>query len=429
MALILLCVPALRGAQRDSLIVSMVTCWPGPEVYELCGHEALRIRAFAPTAPGLPRAERMDSVWNYGVFDFNRPNFLYRFVKGETDYMLAGYPFAWFMPEYVAQGRHVEEQELNLTQDEAWKLLGMLRGESRPENCTYRYNYVRDNCATRITDRLDQAASERVIYPDSLRFGTFRKEMRAYHRDYPWYQFGIDLCLGSGIDMPVDARAEMFVPVEMHSRSAGAHFSDGRPLVRATRVLNAGTPNATLPPTPWWLTPVAASLYALGLAVMLAIWQWRKRKIARWAYSVWFGALGLTGCLIAFLVFGSTHEATSPNMLLLWLNPLQLILAVGIWGRRSAVARAASMALAVTDIVVTALMLIVWPMQAQSANPAIFPLMCATLMLAAEYAIIQYKRRFNKNEKVGNIGAGSGRNRSIRPSRRRPSAPRGGHSR
>ena len=31
----------------------------------------------------------MDSVWNFGIFDFREPNFVYRFVKGETDYMVA----------------------------------------------------------------------------------------------------------------------------------------------------------------------------------------------------------------------------------------------------------------------------------------------------------------------------------------------------
>jgi len=60
----------------DSLRVSFITCYPGPEIYELYGHEAIRIRS-----------NTMDSVWNFGIFDFREPNFVYRFVKGETDYM------------------------------------------------------------------------------------------------------------------------------------------------------------------------------------------------------------------------------------------------------------------------------------------------------------------------------------------------------
>ena len=101
--------------KRDSIVVSLLTAWPGPEVYQLCGHSAIRIRG-----------AEVDSVWNYGVFDFDEPNFVYRFVKGETDYMLVCYPTMWFMPEYLSEGRKVLEQDLNLTQDEAWKLRSLL---------------------------------------------------------------------------------------------------------------------------------------------------------------------------------------------------------------------------------------------------------------------------------------------------------------
>ena len=236
---ILSLVPAHGQTQRrDSIIVSLITCWPGPEVYELCGHEAVRVRGIKPEGSVI------DSVWNYGTFDFAQPNFIYRFVKGKTDYMLTSYPFAFFLPEYAAQGRRMVEQDLNLTRDEAWRLLGMLRTEARPENRTYRYNYVKDNCATRIVDRIDQAVGQPVIYPDSVLYGTFRNEMRAYHRNYPWYQFGIDLALGPGIDYPLRGREEMFVPLEMMRKADRAHMADGRPLVAETRILVEGIRHA-----------------------------------------------------------------------------------------------------------------------------------------------------------------------------------------
>lgn len=41
--------------------------------------------------------------------------------------------------------------------------------------------------------------------------------MRRYHANYPWYQFGIDLALGSGIDQPVggyrNRRGLAFAPI------------------------------------------------------------------------------------------------------------------------------------------------------------------------------------------------------------------------
>lgn len=392
-------------AQEESLTASFVTCSPGAEVYELCGHEAIRIRG---NVDGHP----IDSVWNYGTFDFAQPNFIYRFVKGETDYMLSAYPFAWFLPEYVQSGRRVVEQDLNLNPAETKRLLQLLREESVPEKRVYRYNYVKDNCATRVIERVDQAVGQPVIYPDSINYGTFRNEMRHYHRDYPWYQFGIDLALGSGIDYPLHGREEMFVPIELMNKASGAHLADGRPLVKATRVLNEGVADATLGPTPWAFTPIACSIAVLLLVLVLCFLQWRCNTIYRPVYSLWFGILGLAGCLITFLVFISSHEATSPNILLLWLNPLQLVIAVGIWFRRSW--RPAVVAMAYVNIILITVLLIVWPLQSQSANPAFFPLMGATLALAVTYAIMYSKISLkNNNEDIEEhraLGGGAKRN-------------------
>lgn len=403
---ILSLLPAYGSAERqDSLVVSLLTAWPGPEVYELCGHEAVRIRNVNAGDSTI------DMVWNYGVFDFKQPNFIYRFVKGETDYMLAGYPTNYFLPEYIQQRRRVIEQELNLSQPEAHRLLDILMEESKPENRTYRYNYVKDNCATRILDRLDQVSAERIVYPDTVKYGSFRDEMRAFHRDYPWYQFGIDMALGSGIDYPTTGREEMFTPIEMSERVGRAHFADGRPLVRATNVLNEGVADATLGSTHWSLTPIFCCSVFLLCVLVLCWLQYRQRSIYRAVYSVWFGLLGLAGLVIAFLVFISEHEATSPNILLLWLNPLQLIIAAGVWFRCKM--RIPVLLINFYNIIVLTVLLIVWPWQAQSANPAFFPLIAATLAMAVTYAITLPKISYNKNkektkkhEEVGNLGAG-----------------------
>ncbi|MDE7413839.1 MAG: DUF4105 domain-containing protein [Muribaculaceae bacterium] len=391
LAILLLVSPGIRGEEkRDSVVVSLITCWPGSEIYELCGHEALRVR-------GTVNGEPVDSVWNYGVFDYNAPGFVYRFVKGETDYMLAGYPFAWFLPEYQNQRRRVVEQDLNLSADQAMRLVEMLQKEGKPENRTYRYNYVRDNCATRIVDRIDSVAGSPVVYPDSIGYGTFRREMRAYHKNYPWYQFGIDLALGAGIDMPIRGREEMFVPVEMYKKAEHARFADGRPLIRATRVLNEGSDDAVLPPTNIWLSPLAVSWIWFVIVGLVSLWMFLRNKLARWIYALWFGICGLAGCLIAFLVFVSVHEATSPNVLLLWLNPLQLLMSISIWSRKI---KGVSFAVAYYNIVALTCLLIVWAFQKQSANPAFFPLMGSTLLLAVTFAVVAPKY-YGSNKRDG----------------------------
>lgn len=407
--------------KRDSLIVSLLTAWPGSEVYELCGHSAIRIHS-----------EAMDSTWNYGLFDYLEPNFVYRFVKGETDYMVGGFPTSLFLGEYIMKGRKVLEQDLNLTQDEAWKLLGLLRTESLPQNRVYRYNYVKDNCATRITDRLGQALGQRIIFPDAIAYGTFRDEMRYFHRDYPWYQFGIDIALGSGLDYRLKPDEEMFVPVVMSERYSGARLPDGRRLVSGERELVADSGHASLPPTPWYLTPLFVSCAALLFIVLACAWMIWKKRLARWLYTLWFLILGVAGCVVAFLVFESSHEATSPNMLILWLNPLQIILALSIWFRR---AKWLTTSMCWYNIIVLGVTMIVWPFQAQSANPAFFPLMGATFLLALSYAImipyISYNKK-NRGKHEQDSGHGTGRaGRSERSTTRtgRKAPSRGGNRR
>lgn len=368
-------------ADNRELTASLITCWPGSEIYELCGHTALRIRG-----------EGIDSVWNYGLFNFNEPNFIYRFVKGETDYMVAGYPFAWFLPEYVSAGRRVVEQDLNLTPEETITLLRNLREASLPPNSRYRYNYVKDNCSTRVINQIEEATPVKINYPDTSEFGTFRDEMRVYHKNYPWYQFGIDLALGSGLDYPLSPREEMFVPVVLYNRASAARLSDGRSLVREERILNEGTDNAVLPPTSWWAAPLALSWLVSLIALCLGgydMWKWR---ISKGLYFIWFFILALAGTLVSFLVFISVHEATSPNALVLWLNPLQFLFCIGILSRRL---RILSIIMAWYNVIVVTGLLISWPFISQSANPAFFPLMGSTAMLAAIYAIINRKKSYN----------------------------------
>lgn len=369
------------SASDTTLTASLITCYPGPEIYELCGHEALRIRGGG-----------IDSVWNYGVFDFREPNFVGRFVKGETDYMLVGYPFAWFMPEYIARGSKVVEQDLNLTPGEVARLRALLQREQLPLNRRYRYNYIRDNCATRIVSRLQEATDSTIMLSDTVRYASFREAMRHYHRNYPWYQFGIDLALGSGIDHRLLPGEQMFAPMEMMRDARSMRFHNGHPLVKAERVLYAGNGDATLGPTPWWLTPLSVGIAILAVTLCVCIADFRRKRISRWWWSIYFGATGLAGILITYLVFVSTHDSTSPNMMILWLNPLQLVIAVGVWLRR---AEFAVTAMSWLDVIVMSLLLFSWPMIGQSANPAVFPMIASGIMLSASWAIITRKQSYN----------------------------------
>ena len=94
----------------DSIEIGLLTCSPHNEVYSLYGHTALHYHDL-----------RTDRHWvfNYGVFDFRKPHFVWRFIMGETDYMLeATSSFARWCDYYRKWGSSVKEQILDLTPEE-----------------------------------------------------------------------------------------------------------------------------------------------------------------------------------------------------------------------------------------------------------------------------------------------------------------------
>ena len=61
--------------------ISIITCDPGQEaLYAAFGHSAIRIND-----PVLG----IDLAYNYGVFDFNQPNFYLNFTRGHLIYKLS----------------------------------------------------------------------------------------------------------------------------------------------------------------------------------------------------------------------------------------------------------------------------------------------------------------------------------------------------
>ena len=102
--------PEAKAHIDSTLSVSFITCGPGGEAYSIYGHTALHF---------IDHTNDTDVAVNWGIFDFNKPNFVGRFVFGLTDYLMGIYPFEAFLREYEAEGRWVKEQQLNLTRGEA----------------------------------------------------------------------------------------------------------------------------------------------------------------------------------------------------------------------------------------------------------------------------------------------------------------------
>ena len=139
---------ALVRDTNDSIRVSLVTCSPGTEVYEVYGHTALRIE--------IP-SQGVDVAVNYGLFVFDAPNFVWKFIKGDTDYLVGMVNYPIFEREYTERGSSVTLQKLNLSEKEKVNLVDLLNKNLRPENRVYRYNFLYNNCSTKARDKVEEA--------------------------------------------------------------------------------------------------------------------------------------------------------------------------------------------------------------------------------------------------------------------------------
>ena len=304
---------------QDSLRISLLTCSPGRAIYEYYGHSALRVQDLTSGA---------DWVVNYGLFDFDQPHFISRFVLGRTDYIVGACPTEKFLPEYRDRGSDVTEDVLNLSQPEAHRLWEALRLNCQPENRTYHYDFFYDNCATRVREQIKAALNGKLIYTTEEQQRTLRQIVHLYSAPYAWSTFGQDLLLGAEADRSVPREVQQFAPIEMESDLVTALVRDSsgdvRPLVSQHHKLVVGQGIDTTPALP--LSPMACSLILLSLVFVASVWELWKRRIL-WPIDLVLLALqGLAGCLICTLLFFSQHPTVDSNYLALIFNPLPLLL-------------------------------------------------------------------------------------------------------
>ena len=308
----------------DELEVSLLTCTPGKKIYELYGHTAVRVK-------DLRNGE--DWVFNYGMFSFKQPNFVARFVAGKTDYQLGVETMAHFLAVYRRDGRGVDEQVLRLTANEKERIFKTLLTESLPENATYRYNFLYNNCTTRAIDLIDIAAGGQIEWPEAAadskgRAKSLRDIIHEFSAASPWDRFGQDLVLGCEIDAPATRRHQSFSPIyaENFLVAARRRLPDGtvQPLAFAPRRILPATEAAAAP------CPAAAPGVAMALVLLFTLgliaWERRTGKTALWWDGLLLAVQGLMGLVVSFLFFFSEHPAVGSNWLVAALNPLPLAL-------------------------------------------------------------------------------------------------------
>ena len=299
--------------------ISIVTAGAGDELFEAFGHSAIRIKD-----PVL----QFDYVYNYGMFDFNAPNFYSNFTKGKLLYSLGRYPFHYFLESYKSDKRWVKQQVLNLTQEEKKAIFLFLENNATPENATYLYDPFYNNCATKLRDITEQVLGEKVTFNDDgiEKNLSFRELMNNEIHWNTWGSFGINLALGSKLDKKATTQQYMYLPkyvYQVFKNSTIFVKNQQENLVKREDVLldfpdkeqKIGIFNPFL----------IFSLFSI-FGIFITYRDYKKRKITKSLDVFLLFITGLIGLLIVFLWFFTDHSTTPYNFNFLWAFALNLFL-------------------------------------------------------------------------------------------------------
>jgi hypothetical protein len=280
---------------------SLITCSEGTDVYSLFGHTAIRVKN---------DSTHQDYVFNYGLFDFNSDHFIWKFVKGETYYMLGIQSMESFLFSYQLEERSVWEQKLNLSPDQKKKLIDILIRDYKPENRTYLYNFLYNNCATKVRDDLEKALNIKN-YKDTSEAITFREILQPYLKDARWTRFGINLALGQPLEDTISQREKLFLPIELMNAYKEKGY-DAKVMYKAKpRISKIAI-----------LTPDQVLFFLL---VILLVRFFTTKRIRRWPLIAALFLTGTGGLILSFISFFSIHPAVYPNFNLLILQPLNIL--------------------------------------------------------------------------------------------------------
>jgi hypothetical protein len=288
--------------------ISLLTVGTGEDLAAKFGHSAIR---FQDPTIGI------DEVYGYGTYDFEDPNFYLNFTRGKLSYTISRMPFNLFKRSYQFEQRWVKEQELLLNLDQRKEIVRFLENNLLPQNRKYKYDFLFDNCATRIPEVFEKTLGDALQFDNSYlkKHYTFRELIHQNLNLNSWSNFGIDLALGAVIDREATAYEHMFLPIYVYRQMRNTTINN-TPFVKQESVVLDIQPkkNTTL----FILTPAFWLGLLLLIVTSITLKDYKNQRRTHWLDVLLFGITGLAGLVILFLWFFTDHDATKLNFNVLW---------------------------------------------------------------------------------------------------------------
>lgn len=358
--------------------ISLLTVGTADELHSKFGHSAIRIK---DSDLGI------DVIYNYGHFDFNTPNFYVKFTQGKLLYELSRNSYSNFMYGYEIENRWVKEQVFNFTQKQKNDFFKFLEKNYLPENRYYKYDFLFDNCSTRIPDAL------KTVLGDDLNFDysyiknqyTFRELLHQNLDTNSWATFGIDLALGSVIDREATFYEQMFLPIYVFKQLPYTTINN-TPVVTKDVVLLNEKPREDS--SSFLLSPLFWIMLVSLAIVFITYSDYKKQSRNRGLDFLLFLVTGFAGILILFLWFGTDHKATGGNYNFLWTFPLNIVVAFALLKKGQLPNWMSFYLILVITLLIISIFL--WIFKVQIFNILIIPLLLALII---RYSFLIYRQR------------------------------------
>jgi hypothetical protein len=286
----------------DNSKVSVLTCGTGNESYSLFGHTAIRI-----SDPD----NFIDAVFNYGAFDFNTPNFVPKFAKGDLEYFAVAHSYTDFINEYTYEKRSVYEQELVIPQDLKQQLFDNLTTSLATGESHYTYKFIDKNCTSMVVDMINKTLGSAVITKKVDTDKTYRSILYPYFDNHFYEKLGTSIIFGTKVD---EVGTHIFLPFELLTNLKITRYNNQLLAKQPTTLLQYQEPT----PLSWWNNGYS---YILLLLVVVAL---HKKALNQ----LFFIIMGLLGVFFVFMGFYSNHLELAYNYNALLFNPSLLLLAV-----------------------------------------------------------------------------------------------------
>lgn len=301
--------------------ISILTCSEGAELYSLFGHSAIHVR---------DAALNIDWVFNYGTFDFGAPHFYTNFIKGYLMYYLSLVEYNHFVNAYIREGRSIWSQTLQLNYAQKQKLFDSLLTNYEPENRTYLYNFLFDNCSTRIRDIVEKSVEPQMEWNLADDGKSYWNLLDEYLVQMPWAQWGVHTILGQSGSKKAQPHEYMFLPDYLLKGFDSATLN-GREIAGKTQTLYQAPPSNVK--NYWFFSPLFVFTF-LSLMLIFMLQYIRSQRLVKFIAFVLLLLSGAAGLLFVYLSWFSLHPITAPNFNLLWGNPLNLAVLPFLFFRR-----------------------------------------------------------------------------------------------